>query len=238
MVIHRKERWLNSIEGVGVKGVGYIRVSTTGQKDGNSPTVQRDQITKYCDLKNIELIDIIEESKSGKNVRLRPGFKRVIATVQKEKFDAVVVSKLDRGFRSTQDALEIIKKLDKKGISFHSVAESIDTRSAMGRFFLTIMAACAELESARLSERMSDVWAFKKANGEKVGGYTPYGFWAIKGKLIPNPKEQAVIHRIKNMADSGVSLSKISEQLNAEGVTTKQGNKWYAQSIKNMIRSD
>ena len=51
-----------------------------------------------------------------------------------------MVYKLDRIFRSTVDALETTKAFEKWGVSFHSVEEMLDTRTAMGRFFFTLTA--------------------------------------------------------------------------------------------------
>jgi DNA invertase Pin-like site-specific DNA recombinase len=152
------------------KAIGYIRVSTDEQaKEGVSLENQEEKIRSYCDLKDFELLEIVEDAGiSAKNLR-RPGAQKVIEMAQKKMVDAVVVYKLDRMFRSTVDALETTKQFDKWGVSFHSIAENLDTKSAMGKFFFTLTAALAEMEREIIGERTRDVLQRKKANGEVYG---------------------------------------------------------------------
>lgn len=44
------------------KAVGYIRVSTYGQmKEGYSLGYQREEVIRYCELNNVELLNIYED---------------------------------------------------------------------------------------------------------------------------------------------------------------------------------
>ena len=142
---------------------------------------QEQKIRDYCKLKDFEIIEIIQDAGiSAKNLR-RPGVQKVLEMAQDKMIDAVVVYKLDRMFRSTVDALETTKQFDKWGVSFHSIEETIDTKSAMGKFFFTLTAALAEMEREIIGERTKDVLQRKKANGE-VYGHVPFGFKRFKGK--------------------------------------------------------
>ena len=125
-----------------MKAVGYIRVSTEDQaRDGVSLDNQRAKIKAYADLKDLQLISIIEDAGiSAKNLN-RPGVQEVLKMARRKEVEAVIVYKLDRMFRSTIDALETTKKFDKWSIAFHSIHETLDTQSAMGRFFFTLTAA-------------------------------------------------------------------------------------------------
>ena len=165
------------------KAIGYIRVSSEDQaKEGVSLEHQKSKIKQYCKLKEYELIKIVEDAGlSAKNLN-RPGVKRVLAMVKKKSLDAVVVYKLDRMFRSTVDALETTKRFDKQGIAFHSIEETLDTQSAMGRFFFTLIAALAEMERGIIGERTQAALQFKKKNGE-VWGPVPYGYIRRKNKI-------------------------------------------------------
>jgi len=129
-----------------VKAVGYIRVSTTEQAGGGiSLENQEAEIKAYCQLKDFDLIDIIPDAGiSAKNLQ-RPGSQRVIKMAQRKRVDAVIVYKLDRMFRSTVDALEATKQFDRWRVSFHSIEEKLDTKSAMGKFFFTLTDALAEM---------------------------------------------------------------------------------------------
>ncbi|NOQ19220.1 MAG: hypothetical protein GQ571_04530 [Desulfobacterales bacterium] len=99
------------------KAIGYVRVSTDDQaKEGVSLENQEAKIRSYCDLKDLELLEIIEDAGiSAKNLR-RPGAQKVIEMAQKKMVDAVVVYKLDRMFRSTVDALDTNNEPKIRGI--------------------------------------------------------------------------------------------------------------------------
>ena len=95
-----------------IKAIGYIRVSTDEQaKEGMSLENQEAKIKAYCDLRDLKLLEIVEDAGiSAKNLR-RPGAQKIMEMARKKMVDAVVVYKLDRMFRSTVDALETTKQI-------------------------------------------------------------------------------------------------------------------------------
>ena len=218
--------------------VGYVRVSTEDQaKEGVSLDNQKSKIKAYCELKDLELREIVEDAGiSAKNLR-RPGVKKVLRLARRKEIDAVVVYKLDRIFRSTVDALETTKAFDKWGVSFHSIEETLDTRSAMGRFFFTLTAALAEMERRLIGERTKAALAHKRSRNEKTGGDIPFGYDLSHGLLVKNDEEQVVIRIIRRLHGQGLSLRGICTELESEGHKTKRGNdKWHPQSIAHIIK--
>jgi site-specific DNA recombinase len=151
-----------------------------------------------------------------------------------------VVYKLDRIFRSTIDALETTKAFDKWGVSFHSIEETLDTRSAMGRFFFTLTAALAEMERRLIGERTKAALSHKKSRNEKTGGDIPYGYdLTTQGILIKNEREQGVIRIIRKLHGEGFSLRRICTELEREGHKTKRGNAvWHPQSVAHIIKRE
>ncbi len=111
-----------------MKAIGYIRVSTIEQaNEGVSLDNQKVKIKAYAEVKDFELLDVIEDAGiSAKNLN-RPEVKRVIDMVKSKEIYAVIVYKLDRMFRNTIDALETTRQFVKQGVSFHSIQESLDT---------------------------------------------------------------------------------------------------------------
>ncbi len=220
--------------------IGYVRVSTEDQaKDGVSLDNQKSKIEAYCQLKDLELIEIVEDAGiSAKNLR-RPGVQRVLRMARKKKVDAIVVYKLDRIFRSTVDALETTKMFDKWGVSFHSIEETLDTQSAMGRFFFTLTAALAEMERQIIGERTKAALAHKRAKRESIGGYAPpYGYDLDETRhLIRSSHEQKGIKLIKSLNERGISLRQICRELEANGYRTKTGKvKWNPKTVSMILR--
>ncbi len=99
--------------------IGYVRVSTEDQaKEGVRLDNQKSKIEAYCQLKDLELSEIVEDAGiSAKNLR-SPGVQKVLRLAKKKKIDAIIVYKLDRIFRSTVDAL--VSKGDRLIIYFNN----------------------------------------------------------------------------------------------------------------------
>lgn len=209
------------------KAIGYIRVSHESQVEtGLSLDAQRAKIEAYATLKDLSLVEIIEDAGiSAKNLK-RPGMQRVLELAHRKEVEAVIILKLDRMFRNTVDALETARMFDKKGIALHSIAESLDTHSALGKFFFTLTAALAEMERGLIGERTRTALAQKKARGEKTGGHVPYGFSLVGKKLVPDVREQEILRRMSDMRGQGMSFQRVADLLNAEGILTKKGTAW------------
>jgi site-specific DNA recombinase len=219
--------------------IGYVRVSTEDQaKEGVSLDNQRAKIEAYCQLKDLDLSEIVEDAGiSAKNLR-RVGVQKVLKLARKREVDAVVVYKLDRIFRSRVDALETTKAFDKWGVSFHSIEETLDTRSAMGRFFFTLTAALAEMERRLIGERTKAALAHRRSKSEKTGGDVPYGYdLTPAGILIKNETEQEVIRFIRRLNRDGYSLRRICRELEREGHLTKNRSEiWQPSTIWKILR--
>ena len=219
--------------------IGYVRVSTEDQaKEGVSLDNQKSKIEAYCQLKDLDLTEIVEDAGiSAKNLR-RPGVQKVLMLARKKKIDAVVVYKLDRIFRSTSDALATTQMFERYGVSFHSIEETLDTQSAMGRFFFTLTAGLAEMERRIIGERTKAALSHKRSRNEKTGGDVPFGYnLTLAGILIKNENEQTVIKTIRRLNNEGLSLRKICKELEGEGYKTKRGNAvWQPSTIWKIFR--
>lgn len=227
-------------KGATMKAIGYIRVSTEDQaREGVSLDNQEAKIRAYAELKDLELSEVIKDAGiSAKNLN-RPGAQRVLKLARQKKVGAVIVYKLDRMFRSTVDALETTRQFDKWGVAFHSIQETLDTQSAMGRFFFTLTAALAEMERGIIGERTKAALKHKKANGEKTGGDIPFGYRLDPdGKtLVKHPKEQEALKLIKRLRWKGYSLRAICRELEREGHLTKTGKtKWNPKTIHMILK--
>jgi site-specific DNA recombinase len=219
-----------------MKTLGYARVSTSQQAvDGVSLDAQKAKITTYCDLHGLALADIeADEGLSGCAVTSRPGLMRVLGLVKVRKIDAVVVYSLSRLVRNTHDALELADLFKSKGVALHSITEKLDTSSALGSFFFTLMSALAELEAATIGERTAFALRHRRAQGFKLGGDVPFGFKAKATPdgiaLEPEPREQAIIAKIAAARKRGRSLRTIATDLNRRGIAPREG-RWYHQKV-------
>lgn len=216
----------------------YIRVSHENQaKDGLSLEAQKERLGLYANLKGFEVAGVfVDEARSGRNTN-RPAFQDMIDKLLNKEADALVVAKLDRAFRNTKAAIEYMDLFNKNNIQFHSIAESLDTASAMGKFVYTMMSALAELESDRISERIIDVNNMRRRQGKRVGAKVPYGYSvADDDTLVPNPVEQGVMARIMELRGSGDSFQDIASDLNSDGRLRRDNQPWSRHDINQLLR--
>jgi DNA invertase Pin-like site-specific DNA recombinase len=220
------------------KAIGYIRVSTDKQAEsGLSLESQRKKIEAYCELYDLELVDVeVDAGFSAKSLK-RPALRRALARLGSDT-DTLIVVKLDRLTRSVKDLCTLVDKYfcgDQP--SLISVAENLDTRSASGRLVMNILASVAQWEREVISERTSAALGQLRDQGRYTGGVVRYGYRVSEdGSLLePNPEEQTVIDTARFAYAVGRSLRETAEVLNRKGYRTRQGGLFQANQVKKMV---
>lgn len=224
-----------------IQGIAYIRVSTEEQAlEGVSLLEQEEKIRAYCSLRGIELNGMITDAavSGAKAVEKRKGGKVLLNRLEtRHKIKAVVVVKLDRLFRNAADCLTTIENWEALGIALHVIdlgGNSIDTKSAAGKFMLTMLAGVAEMERNLISERTSAALRYKRKKGEVISGPT-FGQDRQGKKVLQNGEEQRAIALMKKLRKMRGSYAYIAKTLQERGVPTKRGGKWRAQTVKNIL---
>ena len=136
--------------------LGYIRTSTGRQLIDRQILA----LEKECDQVFIE--DGVSAVKKH-----RPVYEQV--TAQLKPGDVLVVSSLDRAFRSVLDALSELEKLHRREVQFKSLTQNFDTTTPEGKLLYVIAAALAEWERQTLSQRTKEGLAAAKKRGKTLG---------------------------------------------------------------------
>lgn len=138
--------------------IGYARVSSTDQ----DLTVQHEALTAAgCER-------IFSEKKSGRTATDREALIEAIDFARAG--DAILVTRLDRWARSTQDLHNLLAKLDKKGVGFRCLAQvGVDTTTSTGKLTLAILGAVAAFEADLRAERQAEGIAKAKLAGKYRG---------------------------------------------------------------------
>jgi len=105
---------------------------------------------------------------SGRKCR-RPGLDAMLRDARKRKFSVLIVAAFDRLARSTRHFLSVVDELDSLGVEFISRRENIATDGAMGRLFITLISAIAELEADLIKERVRAGIRRRRLEGLPVG---------------------------------------------------------------------
>ncbi|MEO3990245.1 recombinase family protein [Pseudocitrobacter cyperus] len=170
--------------------IGYVRVSTNEQ---NTDLQRSALLCAGCE-------QIFEDKISGTKAQ-RPGLRKALRSMKAG--DTLVVWKLDRLGRSMRNLVLLIEELKSQGIHFKSLTDSIDTSTAMGRFFFHVMGALAEMERELIVERTRAGLAAARAQG-RIGGRRPKltpEQWLQIGRLLEKGHRRAELARIYDISE-------------------------------------
>lgn len=210
-----------------IKVLGYGRVSTALQEI--SPEVQekhcRDWYATQCERDEWDgdsgfIGMLMDKAVSGKvDLFKRPQGQRILETLGRG--DVLVVSKLSRAFRSTQDALRSVDALRDVGIRLVLLDIQIDTGIPTGRLMLTMLAAVAQFERELIGERTRDAMRHRRREGQWVG-VAPPG-WLLRTKkdtgrrnndLIPDYYTRMLGRIAADMIRNGTSVELVAQEVN------------------------
>ncbi|MHA1613665.1 MAG: recombinase family protein [Candidatus Thorarchaeota archaeon] len=219
------------------KAVGYCRVSTESQvENGISLDAQYARIESWAEANGFQIIQIMEDAGiSGKSTENREGLLEAVDLACRESA-ALVVYSLSRLSRSTKDTISLAEKLGKTGADLVSLSEDINTTSAAGKMIFRLLAVLNEFERDQISERIRMVLQHKKEQG-LVCGQIPYSMRRDGDRLIPDKEQKRILRMIRRWRGNGWSLRKITEYLNSHKVPAKKGGKWYASSVRSILRN-
>lgn len=215
----------------------YVRVSTTNQaEEGYSIDGQLDSLTKYCEAMGWSVYQkYIDAGFSGGKLE-RPDILKLIKDAKRGVFDTVLVYKLDRLSRNVQDTLYLVKEVfNKNEVHFVSLQENLDTSSAMGNLFLTLLSAIAEFEREQIKERMQLGKIGRAKSGKsmmwaKVAyGYT---YHVGTGEMTVNQSEAIAVREAFTSYLNGRSITKLRDDLNQKYPKTPA---WSYRTIRQML---
>lgn len=224
--------------------IGYVRVSTDKQADeGASLDVQCDKVATYCDLHDLELVEIYKDAGATAKNMDRDGLQSALAALDAGDADCIIVYKLDRLTRSTRDLCDLLDRFKGDDTpALKSVAESLDTSTAAGRMVVKMLGVVSEWECETIGERTSQAMQAKVDRGEYTGGKEPFGYMVDEGDgdapavLVENPEEQQILDEIHQLREEGLSLRKVAAELNRRGVARRNGNDWHHVAVSRVLK--
>lgn len=194
---------------------GYVRVSTITQaREGESLEAQRRQVISYAASKGLELpvenVYVEAGVSGGTEFQDRPEGAKLFNLVQSG--DMVIFPKLDRAFRNTRNALNVLHELKGKGVQVHFIDLGGDvTGNGVGAIVFTILSAFATFERERIAARIREVKQLKKSQGKFTGGRRAFGYEIVDSVKVPREDEQAVIREMQQMRSGGAGYREIAE---------------------------
>lgn len=199
--------------------LGYVRVSTLDQAEhGASLAAQRAALTEEAARRGWDLEIVADEGMSGKNLN-RPGMLAALDRLDAGLADMLLATRLDRISRSVADFAGLLDRSTRRGWDLVLLDPALDTTTPAGRFTANVLASAAQYERELIASRTREGMAQRKAEGATFG----------RPRLMPDD----VVARILTERAAGLSLARIADGLNADGVPTAHGGSaWHASTVK------
>ncbi len=206
----------------------YSRVSTANQVGGrfdsceSQAAVCRDFIAKHASDGWFEIACFSDPAYSGGSMN-RPGVRALMRQIEAGEIKIVLIFKLERVLRSTDEWGPFRSFLQQHGCRLVSPTEDLSDESPSGRLKNNLLMSVAEYERLNTAEKIRIKLNEQAKRGFWTGGQVPFGYVydeVLQG-LSPHPTEAATLRRIFEMAAGLTSLTEIANTLNAEGLRTR-----------------
>ena len=200
----------------------YTRVSTAMQIDGYSLDAQKSRMKAYAEFNNYEIVGEYEDAgKSGKSIEGRDEFNRMMEDIKcgKDNVSFVLVFKLSRFGRNAADVLSTLQVMQDFGVNLICVEDGIDSSKDAGKLMISVLSAVAEIERENIRVQTMEGRIQKAREGKWNGGFAPYGYTLIDGKLEINEAEAPTVRLIYDLyINQGMGGRLIAQYLESHDV--------------------
>ena len=215
--IERKREFMNR-----TKVYIYTRVSTSMQIDGYSLDAQKSRMKAFCEYNDYEIAGEYEDAgKSGKSIEGRAAFNRMLEDIKsgKDELSFVLVFKLSRFGRNAADVLATLQTMQDFGVNLICVEDGIDSSKEAGKLMISVLSAVAEIERENIRIQTMEGRMQKAREGKWNGGFAPYGYKLVDGRLEINEEEAKAIRIIfEQYVNTDMGANGIAKYLENHGV--------------------
>lgn len=182
----------------------YARVSTDDRDQ--DPETQLLALRDYARAQGWDVHGEYVDRAPANDLRGRAQWRRLLDDAAKRRFQVVAVFKLDRAFRSVKHLHDTLAVWEAEGVGFVSAREGFDTRTALGRLLMNLLASLAEFELATISERV-------RAGMERA---------RREGRHVGRPRRQVDVAKAHALLTSGLSLRQAAKALRVPESTLRR----------------
>ena len=216
--------------------VAYYRYKSSSQNEA-SIEQQREMVQRWAKSQGFVVVNEYEDAaKTGTNAD-RPGYQLMLRELPKIKPAYVAVWKNDRLARDRAELLLVKQAIRSVGARVHYIEGISPTDSPDSVLMEGVADAFAEYYSLQLS---ANIRRGQRYNAERAlsNGHKIFGFAVDQDKrYIPDPETAPIVTQIFHDYASGVSMQKICDQLNAQGIRTTRGYRFTPKNLNKMLKN-
>jgi site-specific DNA recombinase len=216
--------------------IAYLRVSTEEQRLG--PEAQRASIEAWAVREGVSVSSwhVDQGVSGGLGVDERPALLEALAALRAHGAGVLVVAKRDRLARDVVVAATIERSAEAAGARVVAADGVGNGDSPADTFMKTVIDGAAQYERGLIRARTRAALAAKRARGERAGAL-PYGF-RVSGdgvRLEEEPAEQAVLARVCELREAGLSHRLIRDALALAGLVSRGGRPFALSQVQRML---
>jgi len=238
-------------------------INKTTKHESDSIKNQRALLDGYiagvAEFSGYDVAEYVDDGYTGTNFR-RPAAQALIDAAKAGKVCCIIVKDLSRWGRSYLDVGDFLEqKFPLWGVRFISLGDAYDSdaleRGAAGDINMAFKGLVAQMYSQDISDKVRAAKDAASKRGKIVTGLPTYGYSFDKNdrhKFIIDDAEAAVVRRIFDLAESGITIAEITRQLNADGVATplaakqakgyklnaKHSGRWHKDAPRTILRDE
>lgn len=216
--------------------VGYIWLPAEQAGDDNAIKADMEALRVYCQANSLHLAEVCVEQNTTGPALERP----VLAELLKRKDTTVLIPSLAALGRRFHDVATVLSEISFLGLQMVSVAEDIDTNRAEGQQILKVFVSIPQVAKFMRAAPVEQPKVFVRSREVlHNGGTCPYGYTLDEStnqfKVVP--LEANVVRRIFRERIAGRSLRQIANDLTRDGIPTKRGGRWQANTVKTILEN-
>ena len=217
--------------------IGYIWINPQESGDASKIDAQRDTLKAYCAANGLDLKDVKVEAGTPGAALERPVMRELVAN---DKTAVVVTSLISLG-RRCHDVATVLSEFSHKEIRLISVEENVDTGRPDGMQLLKVLVKIPQVAGwIRAPKEVPSSQVFVRAREVlHNGGTCPYGYNLdeASNQFVISTTEAQVVQRIFRERAAGRSLRQIANDLTRDGIATKRGGRWQANTVKTILEN-
>lgn len=221
-----------------MNAVYYCRVSTEEESQVNALQNQIQESENCINENKWTLVDsYVDEGRSGTQTKKRDEYNRLMADMETNKFDVVVIKSQDRLNRNAKDWYLFIDKLVTNNKKLYFYIEKNFYTPDNG-IISGIKAILAEDYSRELSKKLNNAHRGRQANGSSVViTSNTWGYDKVNKQVVINEKEAEIVRLIFDLYIQGYGSRTISKELSNRGIKSRTGKEFAEVTIRRIIRN-
>lgn len=214
---------------------------STDNQNPDSIEVQVQKCTEWCHKNHIPILGVYADEATSGMKDTRPQYEAMLRDLQQGVGDTVVIYDQSRMFRKMTSWFEFRDKMTAMGVTVVSVTQPMigkDLRDPTNFLTEGSMALFNQIWALQSRQKTMEKMQFMARNGQHTGGKPALGYKVVDGRLAICEEEAAIVRRIFSEYAAGRSYRQIVDSLNADGIKTKHGNAFGANSLNALLKNE